>query len=434
MTHHHTIIRALLCGCALLLLSLAPADKAVAETCWGLICDGSVCCSGHGTCTAFNQCTCKPGYIGRECSQYNFCGEGNCSPNCSGNGWCASVRSLASTASYSGTCVGTSQSLTCTARTDGISASCLETADYPFSIACTLNGESGWCYYLGGGSKKNYECIWSKLLVAPDYGKNGNCTCKPGYIGSCCQILASVIDFGAQPVGSVSPVRSVTFANPLAAEAVTITAIALTGANPGDFVLGGTCTVGGSVVAAGSCDVTVAFAPTVLGSRNATLTLSAASAAIPATATAAAIPAIPTSVTSSLTGSGIIATDSIVIDTANPGTLYAGLDGGGIYKSIDNGANWTAATNQPTNTRVKALVIDKTDSTKLYAATYGNGVFKSVNSGVDWSACTNTALTNLNLLSLVIDGSGKLYAGTEAGVFVSADGCGSWTAMNGGMP
>ena len=125
---------------------------------------------------------------------------------------------------------------------------------------------------------------------------------------------------------------------------------------------------------------------------------------------------------------------AIVIDPADVAKLYAGLDGAGVFKSIDNGATWTAAATQPANKRIKALAINKSDSTKLYAATYGGGVFKSVNSGADWSACANTNLTNLNIVSLTIDTTGKLYAGTEAGVFVSADACGTWTAMNSGLP
>jgi hypothetical protein len=137
--------------------------------------------------------------------------------------------------------------------------------------------------------------------------------------------------------------------------------------------------------------------------------------------------------TVSLTGTGIISTDSIVIDPVTSTTLYAGLNGAGVYKSVNSGTTWTAATTQPSDTRIKALVINKSDTTKLYVATYGGGVYKSVDSGVTWAACA-TNPTNLNVVSLVIDGNGKLYAGTEAGVFVSADACATWTAMNTGLP
>jgi ligand-binding sensor domain-containing protein len=125
---------------------------------------------------------------------------------------------------------------------------------------------------------------------------------------------------------------------------------------------------------------------------------------------------------------------AIAIDPTTPATLYAGLDGAGVWKSADSGGSWSAATTQPTNNRIKALVIEPGDSTMLFAATYGGGVFTSADSGDNWAACANTNLANQNVISLVSDASGKLYAGTEAGVFVSADGCATWTAMNSGLP
>jgi hypothetical protein len=125
---------------------------------------------------------------------------------------------------------------------------------------------------------------------------------------------------------------------------------------------------------------------------------------------------------------------SVVIDPAAPATLYAGLDGAGVFKSSDSGANWTPAITQTGNLRVKALAIKPGDLTKLFAATYGGGVFASTDSGDHWTVCANTNLTNLNLVSLTIDATGKLYAGSEAGVFVSGDACGTWTTMNSGLP
>lgn len=139
-------------------------------------------------------------------------------------------------------------------------------------------------------------------------------------------------------------------------------------------------------------------------------------------------------------------TSSIVIDPLTPTTLYAGLDNAGVFKSDNGGATWTPATSQPANPRVKELVIKPGDSTTLYAATYGGGVYKSSNSsgdpaynGLDWTVCSdgataNSGLTNLNVVSLTIDAGGTLYAGTEAGVFVSTDNCATWMENNNGLP
>jgi len=137
---------------------------------------------------------------------------------------------------------------------------------------------------------------------------------------------------------------------------------------------------------------------------------------------------------------------AITIDPVAPATLYTGLNGAGVYKSSNSGDAWTAATSQPADLHVKALVIKPGDSSTLYAATYGGGVYISNNSsgdsgnnGLVWAVCTdgitaNSGLSNLNVVSLTIDASGKLYAGTEGGVFVSSDGCATWAPMNSGLP
>jgi hypothetical protein len=143
---------------------------------------------------------------------------------------------------------------------------------------------------------------------------------------------------------------------------------------------------------------------------------------------------VPVTVTSGSSGTTTINATSIVIDSSTPSHLYAGLDGAGIYNSTDSGNTWTAAITQPANTHIRALVIDPVDHTKLFAGTYGGGVNQSIDSGMDWLPCTDTGLSNLNVLSLVADSTGKLYAGTENGVFTSSDNCNTWTSMNGGLP
>lgn len=122
---------------------------------------------------------------------------------------------------------------------------------------------------------------------------------------------------------------------------------------------------------------------------------------------------------------------SLLPDPAAAGTVYSGVDGMGIYKTLDHGANWAAAITQPTNTRIRALVIE--DSDTLYAASHGGGVFKSIDAGLNWAACASQP-DNLNLYSLARAANGLLYAGAESGVFVSADGCETWAAMNTGLP
>ena len=83
---------------------------------------------------------------------------------------------------------------------------------------------------------------------------------------------------------------------------------------------------------------------------------------------------------------------ALAIDPANPATLYAGTNGGGVFKSTNGGASWTAINTGLTSTDVQALAIDPTNPTTIYAGTDGGGVFKSTNGGGSWSTI-NAGLT-----------------------------------------
>lgn len=67
----------------------------------------------------------------------------------------------------------------------------------------------------------------------------------------------------------------------------------------------------------------------------------------------------------------------MAIHPAAPSILYAGTEGGGVFKSTDGGENWSVA-----NAKVEALAIDPTTPTALYAGTVGDGVFSIQQTGL----------------------------------------------------
>ena len=113
---------------------------------------------------------------------------------------------------------------------------------------------------------------------------------------------------------------------------------------------------------------------------------------------------------------------ALAIDPVTPTTLYAAMDSGGLFKTTDGGANWSAT--GLTNISVLALAIDPLTPTTLYAGVYG-GLFKSTDGGASWSA---TGLTGIDVYSLAIDPltPTTLYAGTQGAVRKSTDGGASW--------
>ena len=364
----------------LLLMLAAPVE---AEICWGKVCDAStariglssVCCSGHGTCTGFNQCTCKSGFEGKECATLNYCGYANASPVCYYN---CSPRNSPSTKSYGFCSNETTPSLT----------------------------------------YNDQYCICN----------------QPGWTGTCCvqyqpgSLSSSALDFGNVTVGATaSPLAPVLLANTMVAAKLSIQSITLSGSS--DFTYTTNCTKNVDLLTGGNCTFNFAFTPSATGSRSATLVVNV-TANVNKTAYGVHYQLLNTT----LTGTGIREVSSVLVDPNTPTTVFAGVDGAGIYRSTNAGSSWTAATIPSASTRIKALIIKTGDSTKLFAATYGAGVYTSTDSGVTWTACTDTGLGSTNVLSLVANSTGTLYAGTDAGVYTSSDSCVSWSALNNGLP
>lgn len=120
---------------------------------------------------------------------------------------------------------------------------------------------------------------------------------------------------------------------------------------------------------------------------------------------------------------------AVAINTSRD--IFAGTEGGGVYRSMDNGANWTAVNMGLASLDVRALAINS--SGHLWAGTNGSGVFFSTNSGASWTAA-NSGLTNAFVRCLAINASNHIFAGTLfGGIFRSTDNGVSWTVLNTGL-
>src|SRR5438552_8990125 len=87
--------------------------------------------------------------------------------------------------------------------------------------------------------------------------------------GSSATLSPNPLTFADQNVGTASPPQAVTLSNP-GSTALSITSIAVTGTNSGDFTQTNNC--GTSVAAGGNCTINVTFTPKAAGTRTATLT------------------------------------------------------------------------------------------------------------------------------------------------------------------
>lgn len=84
----------------------------------------------------------------------------------------------------------------------------------------------------------------------------------------------------------------------------------------------------------------------------------------------------------------------------------------------------------PVSNQVLALVVDSSGT--LFAGTLGGGVFTTTNSGTTWTA-KNTGLTSTSVRSLAILTAKSILAGTDDGVFLSTNSGTSWSQVNSGI-
>lgn len=122
--------------------------------------------------------------------------------------------------------------------------------------------------------------------------------------------------------------------------------------------------------------------------------------------------------------------DVFYVAIAPDGSIYASAVNG-MFKSSDAGASWT-----PQSVYASGMVFDA--SGNIYAAN-GGGVYKSSDGGAHWRACNTGISVYATISSIAIAPDGSLYLGagitTEyiGGIFISRNGCESWTALR-GMP
>jgi hypothetical protein len=114
-------------------------------------------------------------------------------------------------------------------------------------------------------------------------------------------------------------------------------------------------------------------------------------------------------------------------------TLYAGVyDNGGVYKSTDNGQNWSHTGGQGIDHEIEAM---KQIGTRIYAITLNNDVFvyNTADSTPAWTAMPAHGYAGR---SLAVNGT-TLYAGfgdTSGQVYQLTDGSTTWSQVGTGLP
>jgi photosystem II stability/assembly factor-like uncharacterized protein len=106
--------------------------------------------------------------------------------------------------------------------------------------------------------------------------------------------------------------------------------------------------------------------------------------------------------------------------------LFAGGIGG-VFFSLDSGISWTKVNNNIGDTSIEAMLVE---GTNLFVGTEGGGVFRSTDNGLNWKS---VGLSEEVVLTLAAIGP-SLFAGSlKSGVFRSTDSGTSWIPINKGL-
>jgi len=131
----------------------------------------------------------------------------------------------------------------------------------------------------------------------------------------------------------------------------------------------------------------------------------------------------------------------ITFDPINQDIFWIGSPGGGLWKTIDGGANWTTATDNLPVLGVSDILIDPTNTDIMYIATgdadggdtYSIGILKSLDGGLNWDT---TGLSfdivqskEISKLEMNPNFTDSIFAATGNNIFVTSDGGNTWNTV-----
>lgn len=135
-------------------------------------------------------------------------------------------------------------------------------------------------------------------------------------------------------------------------------------------------------------------------------------------------------------------TRALIIDPRSPDTLYAGGVAGGVWKSTDGGASWTALDDLAPSLAIGSLAMDPSNSNIVYAGTgegyfnedavRGAGIFKTTDGGLTWKQLPSTDNPNFHYVNDIVVSKRdprRVYAATRTGVWRSKDRGRSWSRV-----
>jgi photosystem II stability/assembly factor-like uncharacterized protein len=126
---------------------------------------------------------------------------------------------------------------------------------------------------------------------------------------------------------------------------------------------------------------------------------------------------------------------------ADGNIIYAGTENGGIYRSLDGGASWSANLAGATipGRTITRLESSPDDARQLYAciANFGHShVYRSDDAGSSWRDIDRGRLPDVPHRSIVVtaDDPSRVLVANDVGVFLSRDRGANWSNLSRNLP
>ena len=127
---------------------------------------------------------------------------------------------------------------------------------------------------------------------------------------------------------------------------------------------------------------------------------------------------------------GVGRVTSIAVEPANPNHIIVGAVSGGVWRSIDGGANWTVLTDNLSTLTVTALAMDPTNSSTYFWGSTGGTIFRSTDSGVTWNFYSDTGAGTVNKILIDPTDTNKMYSSVTGGIYKSLDAGLNWAIIH----
>ncbi len=137
-------------------------------------------------------------------------------------------------------------------------------------------------------------------------------------------------------------------------------------------------------------------------------------------------------------GSSFHTITTLAISPVNPNLVMAGTDDGNVNISTNGGTSWTNINSGLPDRWITRVAFDPFDENTIYATCSGfrwdetlPHIFKSENLGQSWVPISGN-LPELPVNAFIADPTlqGRMFAGTDGGIFYTKDGGANWESLN----